>query len=243
MSDTEPSTPTTVCSFDDSYKSIFSQSEASLPKRDESFYFTNVVFLVEDCLFNVPRIYFERESEVFRGLFTLPPPPDAPMEGLSDRHPLLLEGIKEDDFRQLLRVMYPLTVGRPDGMTSSEWTSVLRLSTMWGFESLRDLAISTLSNLFSVPSFTSDLDPVERACLARDYDVDEWLVPALNALAQREDPLSVQEGMRLGWELAMQVANVRESFVAWNEKAAVGPRGSRAPIDYSKRIKSILAME
>lgn len=62
---------------------------------------------VDDCLFNVPRIYFERESEVFRGLFTLPPPPDCPVEGLSDRHPLRLEGIAAEDFRQLLRVMYP----------------------------------------------------------------------------------------------------------------------------------------
>lgn len=135
------------------------------------------------------------------------------------------------------------TVGRPDEMTPSEWTSVLRLSTMWGFETLRDLAISTLSTLFSLPSFNSYLDPVERACLARDYHVDDWLLPALNALAQREDPLTVEEAMRLGWELAMQVANVRESFVAWNEKAAVGPRGSRAPIDYTRRIQHILGLE
>ena len=114
---------------------------------------------------------------------------------------------------------------------------------MWGFETLRGLAISTLSGLFSQPSFSSDLDPVERACLARDYHVDEWLLPALNALAQREEPLTVEEGMRLGWELAMQVASVRESFVAWNEKVAFGPRGSRAPIDYTSRIRAVLGMD
>jgi hypothetical protein len=58
----------------------------------------------------VPRTYFERDSEVFCGLFQLPVAQDVPVDGSSDKQPLRLEGIKEDDFRQLLRVMYPRSV-------------------------------------------------------------------------------------------------------------------------------------
>lgn len=40
-------------------------------------------------------------------MFKLPQNPDTTADGLSDDQPLRLEGIKRDDFRQLLRVMYP----------------------------------------------------------------------------------------------------------------------------------------
>jgi hypothetical protein len=94
-------------------------------RKDESFYFVDVVFLVgahvcylsrimlnvpsqvEGCLFKVPRAYFERDSEVFCSLFQLPVAQDLPIEGSSDQKPLHLEGVKEDDFRQLLKVMFP----------------------------------------------------------------------------------------------------------------------------------------
>lgn len=44
---------------------------------------------------------------MFRGLFTLPYGLDVPVDGSSDEQPLRLEGVKEHDFRQLLKVMYP----------------------------------------------------------------------------------------------------------------------------------------
>lgn len=55
----------------------------------------------------MPKLYFERDSEVFRGLFTLPNNLEVPEDGSSDERPLRLEGLKEHDFRQLLKVMYP----------------------------------------------------------------------------------------------------------------------------------------
>lgn len=117
-------------------------------------------------------------------------------------------------------------------MTGSEWTSVLKLSTMWGFEHLRELSIRNMSDIV--------MDPVERAALASEYSIDEWLLPALNELAQREEPITVDEARRLGWETALKVAAVRESFVAWNEKTAFGPRGARPQIDYTSRLRTIM---
>jgi hypothetical protein len=119
-------------------------------------------------------------------------------------------------------------------MSSTEWTSVLKLSTMWGFDDIRDLAIQCMSLL--------SIDPIERAALANEYSIDQWLLPALNELAQREEPISIEEARRLGWERALQIAAVRESFVAWNEKIAFGPRGARTQIDFTGRIRAILEL-
>lgn len=118
-------------------------------------------------------------------------------------------------------------------MDFTDWTSVLKLSTMWSFDLLRELAIHTMAELPGV-------SPVEKAALANEYQIDEWLLPALNELAQREEPISINEAHRLGWEMALQIAAVRESFVAWNEKKAIGPRGARTQIDFTGRIQDIL---
>ena len=62
---------------------------------------------VENSLFKVAARNFITESEVFATMFKLPQNPDVVADGLSNDQPLRLEGIKSDDFRQLLRVMYP----------------------------------------------------------------------------------------------------------------------------------------
>lgn len=191
---------------------------------------------------------------MFCDLFGLPLARDAPVDGSSDEQPLRLEGIKENDFRQLLRVMYPrlaetvfchlfsrLTLwwhrhaGQRDAMSFAEWTSVLKLSTMWNFEGLRSLAIQSMSGL-------PDNDAVEKAALAGEYQIDEWLLPALNELAQREEPISIEEARRLGWEVALQLSAVRESFIAWNEKMAFGARGARPHIDFTGRIRTVMGI-
>jgi hypothetical protein len=65
---------------------------------------------VEGCLFKVPRGPFERNSEVFQDMFRLPVPENTVPDGSSDEHPLRLDGVKKNDFRQLLKVMFPGSV-------------------------------------------------------------------------------------------------------------------------------------
>jgi hypothetical protein len=66
-----------------------------------------VLVKVEGILFRVPRHHFIEQSEVFRDMFNLPVATDTVPDGLSDEQPLRLGGVKETDFRQLLRVMFP----------------------------------------------------------------------------------------------------------------------------------------
>jgi hypothetical protein len=62
-------------------------------------------------LFKLPRAPFERNSEVFQEMFGLPVPANTVTDGSGDENPLRLDGVKKDDFRQLLRVMFPRFVG------------------------------------------------------------------------------------------------------------------------------------
>jgi hypothetical protein len=95
-------------------------------------------------------------------------------------------------------------------MTWQQWASVLKLSTMWGFHAVRQKAITNLAS--------SAIDPVDKIILSKKHDVATWLVPALNQLAQREEPLAVEDARRLsqvaGWEFSIQFGHVRETYVS-----------------------------
>jgi hypothetical protein len=63
---------------------------------------------VEIVLFRVNRSIFS-DSPAFEGMFNMPQPTDAPREGSSFDCPLKLpEGVRQDDFRNFLRVFLPM---------------------------------------------------------------------------------------------------------------------------------------
>ncbi|KAH7912424.1 hypothetical protein BJ138DRAFT_1004506 [Hygrophoropsis aurantiaca] len=191
-------------------------------RRDETFYFANVVFLVghfkylyatlivtyqvEDTLFRVPRQPFIDGSYVFRQRLERPVPPRAQEDGSSDENPLRLKSIKHDEFRQLLKVLFQ-NYGRPKNLPESfgEWKAVLKLSHRWGFKSARKQAIESLGAM--------KVDPVDKLSLSEKYDVDEWLLPALEKLANRREPIGVKDAEKLGVTLALKVAALREGPV------------------------------
>ncbi|KAI1787733.1 hypothetical protein LXA43DRAFT_1184327 [Ganoderma leucocontextum] len=175
-------------------------------RRDDEFYCQDVVFLVDDVLFKVPRRPFEYDSEAFSATFTLPPVNGAyGVEGSSDDNPIKLEGVTEDEFRPLLWVMFRSGYGSSRTLTQTQWISVLRLSTMWFFKDLRERAVNELSKLVSTPA--------ARIVLARKFNIPGWTEPALGALAQQEQPLSAQDLEALGWDTAAKLIQIRESVV------------------------------
>ena len=62
---------------------------------------------VEDTLFKVPRRTFENDSEIFRDMFAMPPAEGRTVEGACPEKPVYLEGIREEDMMQLMRVLFP----------------------------------------------------------------------------------------------------------------------------------------
>ncbi|KAL4068133.1 hypothetical protein J3A83DRAFT_4413724 [Scleroderma citrinum] len=174
--------------------------------RHPVFYTKTVIFLVEDCLFRIPREPLEAESIVFRDMFLLPQGDKVTAEGCSDANPVLLNGIKKKDFEPLLKALLCRKYGeyRGEPLGNEQWISVLKLSTMWEFDGLRRSAINNLAS--------KSMNPVDKFSLAILYDVTEWIMPALLKLAQRPEPISFEEGRRLGFETALKLASVREKF-------------------------------
>ncbi|KAI0697069.1 hypothetical protein C8T65DRAFT_662692 [Cerioporus squamosus] len=168
-------------------------------RRDDEFYSRDVIFQVEGVLFKVPRRPFEQES-AFKDTFSLPSPNGE--EGLTDDNPIYLEGVTEEEFRPLLWVMLRPAYGAGRVLTTENWTHVLKLSTMWSFDSIREKAIEELTRLVRAP--------VQRIALAREFHVPNWIEPALLSLAQA-DALSAGDLQQLGWDTAAKLFVVRES--------------------------------
>ncbi|EGN92770.1 hypothetical protein SERLA73DRAFT_190623 [Serpula lacrymans var. lacrymans S7.3] len=221
-------------------------------EQDPVFYFSDVTFQVENSLFKVHRLPFQQGSKVFREMFQLPAPEGGVADGCDDDHPLHLEQIKKEDFKQFLRVLFPGSViyearcivswtshsSRPYKQetlpaTLAEWTSVLKLSTMWDFDVVRQ---NTIKQMFSM-----NLGCVRRAVLAIEYDIDEWLVPALNELARRKEPITLAEMAHMGAELTLKMAAVRENVTYdWN-CLKLGERKAER-IDFSPKIREVLGL-
>ncbi|KIO04211.1 hypothetical protein M404DRAFT_556551, partial [Pisolithus tinctorius Marx 270] len=149
--------------------------------KHPELYMETLVLLVENCLFKVPRKPLEEESVVFRDMFRLPQPKNEMIEGRDDTRPVVLHGISKDEFECLLKALLCRQHGQNKGLVlhfTSQWISVLKLSTMWECTSLRTAAISWLG------SSSATLGDVEKVALAMQYDIKGWLLPSLLALAQ-----------------------------------------------------------
>ena len=80
---------------------------------------------------------------------------------------------------------------------------------MWEFDGPRNAAIRHLDSL------EPPIDPIDKVVLAMQYEIKEWLLPALLKLAQRPEPISIEEGHRIGFETTVKLASVREK-VKWD---------------------------
>jgi len=193
-------TPTPIWTTD---STISLSSESA---RHGRFYMENIIFLVEDTLFKVPRASFER-SELFTTIFSLSAPDDTVVDGSDDEHPFKLDGIGQSDFQAFLEVLYPCNSPMQIGsINQTTWISTLKLSTMWDFFEVRKLAIQTLS--------TMGMDPVSQVASALQYDVPKWLFAGLESLVKRKEAISIPEAKILGLETAIRIYQIREGGLA-----------------------------
>ncbi|KZT27205.1 hypothetical protein NEOLEDRAFT_1034811, partial [Neolentinus lepideus HHB14362 ss-1] len=167
-------------------------------KKHECYYFEDdrVTFRVEGVLFRVHRFFFERDSAWFRErILDNKQPHDGVIE--------LSQCTGVIDFERFLSILYPASFNEHTAKTLDEWTSILALSTQWGFDTIRLLAIRELFPLATA---------VDKIVLAHKYDVKEWLLDAYKEVCLRKDSLSVEEAKRIGAEDTARVAIVREKL-------------------------------
>ena len=199
--------------------------------HDDIYYFSHVIIKAEDTLFCVPRHELERNSPVFRDMFSLPTSTQA-KEGKSDETPIVLERVGKDEFRQLLRVMLCREdIGGPEDTlptTFKEWTSAIKLAHRWEMDKVYRLAIKHASNL-------KDIDPVEKAAVAFTYDIPDWIESTVNDIARRDEPVSRRDVDILGLDIALKIAEVREHI---NGRGLVGKRDAKH-LDFRPEIQKV----
>ncbi|KAJ7701988.1 hypothetical protein B0H16DRAFT_1250227, partial [Mycena metata] len=162
---------------------------------------------VENVFFRVPRWQFDNNSGIFATTFSLPQPGEKG-EGSDDEHPFQLDGITRVEFQTFLKVLYPLSaVPKTPTLSPTEWISVLKLASLWDFIEVRDFAITELR------FYAESLDCVARILLGRRYDVSTWIRSGYTELARRRTAITSEEAMKIGYEVALQISQLREAAV------------------------------
>lgn len=165
--------------------------------RHDTYFFKdgNITFLVDGTLYCVHRFFFSRDSVYFSTRLA--------QLGTRDHEALTtvvsLGDVEREDFEALLAVIYPKDF-EEHNLSYQQWKSVLHLSTRWGFASIRKLALKSIKP----PT------PHDQLILARTHAVDQWVLPALTALCERAEPLSLTEARQMRIEDVVLVATVRE---------------------------------
>jgi hypothetical protein len=85
----------------------------------------------------------------------------------------------------------------------SHWISALRISDLYGFDSIRALAIRELST-------PKKLDPVPKITLGIEYDVGQWVVSGCEALIIRGNGPRADEAKKLGEDITTMIWDFRE---------------------------------
>jgi hypothetical protein len=103
----------------------------------------------------------------------------------------------------------------------AEWVAVLKLSTMWSFESIRFLAIAKLDRMIT---------HLDRLIISRAYNVQEWVDLALKEICKRDKPFSLHEIRRMAYiDIALvafihsinphEIIDLSGEIAAWRQDA------------------------
>ncbi|EPT02416.1 hypothetical protein FOMPIDRAFT_1118244 [Fomitopsis schrenkii] len=170
-------------------------------QRHERFYFDdgNVVFRVEDTLFNVHRYFFKRDSLVFRDM--LSSPSAVPGEGLSETDPIVLEGVRSADFANLLSCFYPSTLRKGELSDFAALNLVLDLALKWEFDTVRDFIAQEIERKCGL---------AEQITTARRLGMRDWCWAACEKMCCRRGPVTLEEAEILGIVDTVRIARVRE---------------------------------
>lgn len=119
------------------------------------------------------------------------------------------------------------------------WLPVVKLARMWGFNEVYKHAVENM------PYQQICSTPTEKVAIAVKYDIKPWLIPALNELAKREEPLGIHDLELLGPEVALKVAAVRESLtVGYDREYCPVTSGVRRAtrVDFTSIIKRVFSI-
>ena len=83
------------------------------------------------------------------------------------------------------------------------WATVLHLSTLWGFKSIRELAIRSLATISPC---------VDKVVFGHKYGVEEFLWSGYVELCQRDESLTLEEARRIGLKYVIPIVHARQQL-------------------------------
>ncbi|KAH6893989.1 hypothetical protein BKA70DRAFT_796513 [Coprinopsis sp. MPI-PUGE-AT-0042] len=176
--------------------------------RKHPAHFWEVVrFKVGDFCFQLPKARFISDSNFFAAEHGIPA--DCDVENGGAGKIIQLE-VGLDEFESFLKVFdpgYPSHHRYHDDISLEEWVSVLKLSSKWLFNNLRNEAIAKISAF--------PITPIQRILLARQYSIPSWIIGAYigiiagmcNSLGYPQ-LLPQEEAKLLGLDVALELSNI-----------------------------------
>ncbi|KAH7883266.1 hypothetical protein F5I97DRAFT_219120 [Phlebopus sp. FC_14] len=161
----------------------------------------DMTVIVENHLYRIHSYFFERESLFFRQ--KLPSTGEnEEQRGSSDNNAYTLEDVKSEDFARFLWVFYNPKYSLYDAPLEV-WLSILQLANRWSFDNVKELSVRELEKI--------EIEPVEKIAIYHDNTISRlYLLPSYIAVCKRDKPLSFKEGMKLGMETVLRIADARE---------------------------------
>ncbi|KAF8959962.1 hypothetical protein BDZ97DRAFT_1367307 [Flammula alnicola] len=200
--------------------------------RHETYYISggDLFILVDHIQFKVHRYFFERESKFFSTKLATPLSAGSPLQGSGDSNAIILENVTADQFATFLWVFYNPKYSLYEAPVE-DWEVILALANRWSFDEVKSLAIRELEK--------KEMPDVQRIKLYHENNVDRnFLIPGYAALCEREEPLSLSEGMDLGMETTLMIARGREE--ARSSRLASGARSPQTPTIHGADLHEVI---
>lgn len=155
--------------------------------------------LVENHLYRIHSHFFERESLFFRQKFQSA---EGEERGSSDNNAYTLDDVKSEDFARFLWVFYNPKYSLYEAPLET-WLSILHLANRWSFCNVKELTVRELEKI--------EIEPVDKIAIYHEHSINKlFLIPAYIAVCKRDKPLTFSEGMQLGMETVLRIADARE---------------------------------
>lgn len=128
---------------------VMASEESKEPVRDDTYYMADgsCVLRVQNTLFKVHRTILSKDQSFFGPMFTLPQG-DFGAEGMSDDHPIVLQGDTAEEFRHFLWALYALPseliIVRSPQADLSRLIDIAKVSSKYSFKSTETWALDAI---------------------------------------------------------------------------------------------------
>ncbi|TFK71236.1 hypothetical protein BDN72DRAFT_877297 [Pluteus cervinus] len=152
---------------------------------------------VERIQFQLPSFILAMHSSKFRRELASRAPGAAAVEEI------VIRDLKAIDFERMVSVLLPSVPGQLELTSIEEWISVLHVAHTWEFPRIKTLALSQIEPIASA---------VDKVVIGREHDLPRWTAAGCLVLCQRADPISKDEGRRLGVDIVTDISILRHSL-------------------------------